>query len=170
LTQASYEGQTVRARLRVHANFRIGDNGERDLILIGNGTGLAGLRAHLRQRAATWAATAAGRRPRIWLIFGERQAAQDAYYGEELQRWQEDGLLTHLDLVYSRDGEGDRYVQDRLRRESTRLADWVAAGAAIYVCGSLEGMAAGVNAVLKDTLGDALAELQQQERYRRDVY
>jgi sulfite reductase (NADPH) flavoprotein alpha-component len=169
LTQELQEGQTVRARLRVHANFRPGNNGERDLILIGNGTGLAGLRAHLRQRAATRAATGAGG-PRLWLIFGERQAAHDVYYGDELRRWQEDGLLTHVDLVYSRDGDADRYVQDRLRRQSARLSDWVTAGAAIYVCGSLEGMAAGVNAVLQDTLGDRLAELQRQERYRRDVY
>jgi len=167
LTQAAPEGAPVRARLRAHSHFRIGHNRGRDLILIGNGTGLAGLRSHLRQRAAQRDGATTRRH---WLIFGERQAAHDVYYADELRQWQSDGLLTRLDLVYSRDGHTERYVQDRLRAESDRVRSWLDAGAAIYVCGSLQGMAAEVDAVLQQTLGAGLAELQRQGRYRRDVY
>jgi sulfite reductase (NADPH) flavoprotein alpha-component len=108
---------------------------------------------------------------RHWLIFGERQAAHDALYADELAAWQASGLLTQLDLVYSRDGLAERYVQDRLHTQADRLREWVGAGAAIYVCGSLEGMAAGVAEVLHAELGQAeLARLQHEGRYRRDVY
>jgi len=169
LTQTAAPGTVVHARLRAHSQFRIGDNTARDLILIGNGTGLAGLRAHLKERARELAAGAAPRRH--WLIFGERQAAFDALYADELAAWQSSGLLTELDLVYSRDGQPDRYVQDRLLTRAGQLREWVAAGAAIYVCGSLEGMAEGVATVLRAELGEAeLGKLQQQGRYRRDVY
>jgi sulfite reductase (NADPH) flavoprotein alpha-component len=169
LTMEASIGATVPARLRAHSNFQIGSNAERDLILIGNGTGLAGLRAHLRQRAAQSTSGAPTRRH--WLIFGERQAAHDAYYGAELKAWQDSGLLTRLDLVYSRDGQKDRYVQDRLRAQHDLLRTWIEAGAAVYVCGSLEGMAAGVAAALREILGETpLARLQHEGRYRRDVY
>jgi sulfite reductase (NADPH) flavoprotein alpha-component len=169
LTRDLPVGATLRARLRTHSQFRIGANAERDLILIGNGTGLAGLRAHLKHRALEQVASALPRRH--WLLFGERQAACDALYGAELEAWRAAGLLTRLDLVYSRDGGAERYVQERLRAEAERLRTWVAAGAAIYVCGSLEGMAEGVATVLREQLGEAtLAQLQRDGRYRRDVY
>jgi sulfite reductase (NADPH) flavoprotein alpha-component len=170
LTRELPIGATLRARVRVHSQFRIGDNAGRDLVLVGNGTGIAGLRAHLKQRAREWADPSTTRR-RHWLLFGERQAACDALYGAELEAWRRSGLLERLDLVYSRDGDARRYVQDRLRDEAQRLRDWTDAGAAIYVCGSLEGMAEGVDAVLREHLGEqALAQLQHDGRYRRDVY
>jgi sulfite reductase (NADPH) flavoprotein alpha-component len=173
LTRDLALGAELRARLRVHSQFRIGDNANRDLILIGNGTGIAGLRAHLRQRAQV---QLDGVRPdgamlRHWLLFGERQAACDALYGAELAAWRNSAVLTQLDLVYSRDAGAHHYVQDCLRAHGERLREWVDAGAAIYVCGSLEGMAEGVDAVLREQLGEALlARLQQEGRYRRDVY
>jgi sulfite reductase (NADPH) flavoprotein alpha-component len=169
LTRQLDPGATVRARLRAHSQFRLEQNASRDLILIGNGTGIAGLRAHLKQRAHE---RAAGSEPRRhWLIFGERQAAHDALYAEDLSAWQASGLLTELDLVYSRDGQGERYVQQRLQARAAQLREWVEAGAAIYVCGSLEGMAEGVAAVLRAELGEEqLARLQHEGRYRRDVY
>lgn len=169
LTEELPIGATLHARLRVHKQFRIEENAHRDLILIGNGTGIAGLRAHLKQRALQMAGGASVRRH--WLLFGERQAACDALYGAELQAWHQSGLLTRLDLVYSRDGGAHPYVQDCLAAQGELLRTWVDAGAAIYVCGSLEGMAQGVDAVLREHLGDALlAGLQEQGRYRRDVY
>ncbi|MEJ0098255.1 MAG: sulfite reductase subunit alpha [Pseudomonadota bacterium] len=159
----------LRARLRAHSQFRIGANTTRDLILIGNGTGLAGLRAHLRQRAVQ--ATGHAPAPRHWLLFGERQAARDALYAEELETWRQAGLITQLDLVYSRDGGEHRYVQERLRAQGKQLQEWIASSAAILVCGSLDGMAEGVAEVLREQLGDELvAQLQQEGRYLRDVY
>jgi sulfite reductase (NADPH) flavoprotein alpha-component len=169
LTQELSPGTIVQARLRSHSQFRLDDNAARDLILIGNGTGIAGLRAHLKQRACDQATGAAPHRH--WLIFGERQAAHDSLYAEDLAAWQASGLLTELDLVYSRDGLPERYVQDRLQAKAPQLRAWVEAGAAIYVCGSLEGMAEGVATVLRAELGEAgLARLQHEGRYRRDVY
>lgn len=160
-------GSVVQARLREHNGFRLGENASRDLILIGNGTGLAGLRAHLKQCALGQSNSSARR----WLIFGERQAAHDSLYADDLAAWQAKDLLTRLDLVYSRDGAEHRHVQDRLRAQSDRLAEWIHAGAAIYVCGSRKGMAEGVDQVLREVLGEAtLQQLQQQGRYRRDVY
>lgn len=162
-------GSKLNARLRAHNQFRIGTNGSRDLILIGNGTGLAGLRAHLRQRDLEMAA--GGPKRRHWLLFGERQAGVDRLYGEEIDHWTQSGLIDRLDLVYSRDEGEHRYVQDRLRSQTPRLREWIDCGAAIYVCGSLEGMAEGVATVLRDELGDELiAQLQLQGRYMRDVY
>jgi sulfite reductase (NADPH) flavoprotein alpha-component len=169
LTRVLEPGATLRARLRTHSQFRIGDNTERDLVLVGNGTGIAGLRAHLKQRALEQPGAPSARRH--WLVFGERQAGCDALYGAELEAWRLSGLLARLDLVYSRDANPHRYVQDRLRAEGQRLRDWIDAGAAIYVCGSLEGMAEGVAAVLREQLGEErLAQLQRDGRYRRDVY
>jgi sulfite reductase (NADPH) flavoprotein alpha-component len=106
---------------------------------------------------------------RNWLLFGERQAACDALYGEELRGWHRSGLLKQLDLAYSRDGGEHRNVQERLRAQGSQLREWIAGGAAIHVCGSLVGMAEGVAAVLRDQLGDErVAQLQQE--YMRDVY
>ncbi|MFT7722289.1 MAG: sulfite reductase subunit alpha [Roseateles sp.] len=158
-------GDTVALRLRAHTGFRIGDNAQRPLILIGNGTGLAGLRAHLKARAAQAAA------PACWLLFGEREAEHDALYRADVEAWQRSGVLAHVDWVFSRDQPERRYVQHRLAEQAAQLREWVAAGAALYVCGSLQGMAGGVEDVLRDVLGDArLDELTVQGRYRRDVY
>jgi sulfite reductase (NADPH) flavoprotein alpha-component len=155
---------TIRLRIRSHPRFRIGENARRPLLLIGNGTGMAGLRAHLRARQEQGGAP-------CWLLFGERSAARDDLYGDEVRAWQQTGLLARCDLVWSRDGGPYRYVQDRLLAEGAGVRDWIARGAAVYVCGSLEGMAAGVDAALREILGaDAVDSLADAGRYRRDVY
>lgn len=164
LTQQAEVGQQIALRLRAHRRFRLEDNASRPLILIGNGSGLAGLRGHLRARVQ------AGQQ-RNWLLFGERQAAHDFHYRAELQAWQRDGFLPQLDMVFSRDQPERRYVQDRLLEQATAVQAWIAQGAALYVCGSLDGMAAGVDAALAQILGRAaLDQLAAQGRYRRDVY
>jgi sulfite reductase (NADPH) flavoprotein alpha-component len=132
--------------------------------LIGNGSGMAGLRGHLKARAL------AGQ-GRNWLLFGERNAAHDYHYRAELDGWQRDGMLEKLDMVFSRDQPERRYVQERLAEQAEAVRAWVAQGAAIYICGSLEGMAAGVDAALATILGRAaLDDLAAASRYRRDVY
>jgi len=151
-------------RLRAHRNFRLEDNAARPLVLIGNGTGLAGLRGHLRARAA------AGAGPN-WLLFGERNAAHDTLYGDELQAWLASGVLQRLDLAFSRDQAVRVYVQDRLAQAADTLREWVQGGAAIYVCGSLQGMAQGVDDTLRAVLGvEQMEQLVRSGRYRRDVY
>nr|WP_298168836.1 sulfite reductase flavoprotein subunit alpha [uncultured Pseudomonas sp.] len=155
--------QRVMARVRRNSAFHAPEDA-RPVILIGNGTGLAGLRSLLKARIA------AGHR-RNWLLFGERNAAHDFYCRDELQGWLASGDLARLDLAFSRDQAHKRYVQDCLSEAAEQLREWLAAGAAIYVCGSLEGMAAGVDAELNAVLGAAaMTELVEQGRYRRDVY
>ncbi len=164
LCTQSTSADTIALRVREHKRFQAGDNAQRPLILIGNGTGIAGLRAHLKARIA------AGQR-RTWLLFGERNAAHDYLFQDELQGWQRDGALEQLDVAFSRDGGALRYVQHLLSARAEQLRTWVAQGAAIYVCGSLQGMAGGVHDALVAALGqDQLDQLDAAARYRRDVY
>ncbi|WP_427999801.1 sulfite reductase subunit alpha [Acidovorax sp.] len=166
LTTGAQVGAAVPMRLRAHRNFRLEDNASRPLILVGNGTGIAGLRSHLRSRAQ------AGAGPN-WLLFGERNAAHDFLFRDELTAWQASGVLTRLDLAFSRDDPAHKvYVQDLLQAHAASVRAWVEEqGAAIYVCGSLQGMAQGVDMALTGLLGPApMAELVRSGRYRRDVY
>ena len=134
------------------------------MILLGNGTGLAGLRSLLKARIANG-------QQRNWLLFGERNAAHDFYCRDELQGWLASGDLARLDLAFSRDQAQKVYVQDRLRESAEQVRQWLDQGAAIYICGSLQGMAAGVDQALIDMLGaEAVELLIEQGRYRRDVY
>lgn len=163
LTQQAVVGQALRARVRRHPAFHAPQD-ERPLILIGNGSGLAGLRGLLRERIASG-------RQRNWLLFGERQRAHDFHCGAQLQGWLASGELARLDLAFSRDQAHKVYVQDRLREAAAELRRWVADGAAIYVCGSLQGMGTGVDQVLREVLGvAAVEELSETGRYRRDLY
>lgn len=163
LTEQASLGAHIRLRVHPHRNFQLGDNAHRDLILIGNGTGLAGLRAHIKARA--------GAAHQNWLIFGERNAAFDSHYHDELTAWQQQGILSRVDLVFSRDQAQRRYVQHHLRECAADLKQWLSNGAAIYVCGSLKGMGTEVHQTLTDLLGaDGVDRLIETGRYRRDVY
>ncbi|MFO1366952.1 MAG: sulfite reductase flavoprotein subunit alpha, partial [Acinetobacter sp.] len=95
----------------------------------------------------------------------------DHLYHAEIQYWQQHGFLQHVDYAFSRDQAEKIYVQDILKQQSTRLKQWIEQGAAVYVCGSLNGMASGVDQVLKEILGNELVEqLRHEQRYQRDVY
>jgi sulfite reductase (NADPH) flavoprotein alpha-component len=156
-------GAAIEARVRVNRSFHAPE-AARPLILIGSGTGLAGLRAHLKARAA------AGVRWN-WLVLGERTAAHDYFHREELEAWKASGLLDRLDLAFSRDQAERVYVQHRLRENAEVLRRWTANGAAIYVCGALEGMSREVHTALVEILGaEGLERLTDEGRYRRDVY
>ena len=164
LTAQAAVGDVMQLRLRQHKRFRLEDNAQRPLILIGNGSGIAGLRGHLKSRVL------AGQR-RNWLIFGERNAAHDFHYREEIEGWHASGDLPRLDLAFSRDQAERTYVQDRLRGNADEITLWLQQGAAIYICGSLAGMAGGVDQALQEMLGrPALDALAAEGRYRRDVY
>jgi sulfite reductase (NADPH) flavoprotein alpha-component len=158
------DNDTVALRVREHKRFRAGDNAQRPMILIGNGTGIAGLRSHIKGRVA------AGQ-TRTWLLFGERNAQHDYLFQGELAAWKRSGGLEQLDLAFSRDGGALRYVQHVLAAHDKQLRTWVADGAAIYVCGSLQGMAGGVHDALVAALGqEQIDQLDAAGRYRRDVY
>ena len=163
LTEHAPLDGTVSLRLHRNSGFHLPDQ-DLPVILLGNGTGLAGLRSLLKQRIAQ------GQR-RNWLLFGERNRAYDMYCHQELEGWLERGDLARLDLAFSRDQVTKIYVQDRLREAGEALEQWLADGAVIYVCGSLEGMASGVDRTLQDILGaDEVQRLLEAGRYRRDVY
>ena len=163
LTRDAAPGSTIALRVRRNPGFHPPAD-DRPLVLVGNGTGIAGLRSVLKARMA------AGHR-RNWLLFGERTAAHDFHFGDELRAAQATGALEHLDLAFSRDQPERIYVQQRLREQSARLRDWLAQGAAVMVCGSLEGMAPAVHAVLDEVVGaEGLEQLAAAGRYWRDVY
>lgn len=163
LTEHAAVGDDIALRVRANRGFHPPED-DRPLILIGNGTGMAGLRALLKARAARG-------QGRNWLLFGERSAALDAFFMDDIRAWQGQGMLARADFTWSRDGGPLRYVQDAVRAARGDIVDWVEDGAAIYVCGSLQGMAAGVQAALETVLGeDGLLALKESGRYRRDVY
>ncbi|WP_440094681.1 PepSY domain-containing protein [Pseudomonas syringae] len=163
LTEHAVLDSTVSLRVRRNSSFHLPAEPV-PLILLGNGTGLAGLRSLLKARIAQG-------QTRNWLLFGERNRAHDFHCGAEFEGWLESGALARLDLAFSRDQVEKIYVQDRLREAAAELRVWLDDGAAIYICGSLLGMAAGVDQVLHEVLGaQRVNELIEQGRYRRDVY
>jgi len=163
LTASAPADATIELRLLPNPGFALVDD-EVPCIFIGNGSGFAGLRAHLRERARRG-------HGRNWLVYGERNAAHDSFCATDIAQWQAAGALERVDLVFSRDQAQRRYVQDRLRETADALRQWVAERAVIYVCGSLEGMAPGVDSALREALGEQVFDdLVAQGRYRRDVY
>ncbi|WP_053153214.1 sulfite reductase flavoprotein subunit alpha [Pseudomonas sp. Pf153] len=163
LTEHAPLGGSITLRIRRNSGFHLPPQGV-PMILLGNGTGLAGLRSLLKARVAQGM-------QRNWLLYGERQREHDFHCRDELQEWVTSGDLERLDLAFSRDQEQKVYVQHRLLESAPLLKQWLADGAVIYVCGSLQGMASGVDQVLHNVLGaEEVERLIEQGRYRRDVY
>ncbi len=163
LTAHAEVGQHIAMRIRTNESFHlISDN--RPVILIGNGTGIAGLMSLLSARIRSDFTE-------NWLIFGERQREYDFFYQSTVEAWQNTGMLKRLDLAFSRDQAEKVYVHHKLREQANELRTWVEQGAVIYVCGSIQGMATDVDLALQDILGEAsIDQLKQEGRYRRDVY
>lgn len=161
----------------VHASpgFKPPKDSDTPMIMVGPGTGIAPFRAFLEERRAI------GARGRNWLLFGDQRAVTDFLYREELESWQKDGFLTHLDTAFSRDQAEKIYVQNRMLENASDLWAWLEQGAHFYVCGDASRMAKDVDAALHkvcETAGglttEAAAEyiqnLKKQKRYCRDVY
>lgn len=164
LTQTLAVGDTILMRIRPNRAFH-GPAADAPMILIGNGTGIAGLRAHLKQRRAEGASAP------NWLMFGERTARHDSLFDAELQAMLADGSLVRLDRVFSRDAGDGRYVQAVIVEAADEVRAWINRGAVLYVCGSLEGMAGGVHTALEQVLGaEVVRDLTETGRYRQDVY
>jgi sulfite reductase (NADPH) flavoprotein alpha-component len=145
------------------------------LIMVGPGTGIAPFRAFLEERRAI------GATGRNWLFFGDQKSAADFLYRDELEGFQKDGLLTRLDLAWSRDQTEKIYVQQRMLENARELFAWLEAGASFYVCGDAGRMAKDVEAALHQVIQTAggktpeeaaacVTALQRAKRYQRDVY
>jgi sulfite reductase (NADPH) flavoprotein alpha-component len=163
LTSDAPIGETIGLRIRTNRNFHP-PAPERPMILIGNGTGIAGLHAHLRHRAKHLPTE-------NWLVFGERNRNTDFLMREELDGLQAHGVLQRILTAFSRDQAERIYVQHRIEQEADELRCWVDRGAAIYVCGSSDTMAPAVDETLAAILGRSrMEQLTADGLYRRDIY
>jgi len=168
------EGE-VRVFIEHNDNFRLPANPETPVIMIGPGTGIAPFRAFMQQRAAD---AAPGKN---WLFFGNPHFTEDFLYQVEWQRYVKEGVLSRIDLAWSRDQKEKIYVQDKLREQGAELWRWINDGAHIYVCGDANRMAKDVEQALLEVIAEFggmdtesadeyLSELRVERRYQRDVY
>lgn len=156
-------------------SFRVPANNSAPLIMLGPGTGIAPFRAFLQERQAT------GAQGKNWLFFGDQHQEHDFIYQDELLAWRDNGLLTRLDLAFSRDQEKKIYVQSRMLEQGAELYAWLQEGAYFYVCGDASRMAKDVDNALYEVVrqfgglsteraADYVDQLKKEKRYLRDVY
>ena len=169
------EDGEVRVFIEHNDNFRLPANPETPVIMIGPGTGIAPFRAFMQQRAAD------GAQGKNWLFFGNPHFTEDFLYQVEWRSYVKEGLLTRIDLAWSRDQQQKIYVQDKLREQGAELWRWINDGAHIYVCGDANRMAKDVENTLLEVIAEYgamdaeaadefLSELRVERRYQRDVY
>jgi sulfite reductase (NADPH) flavoprotein alpha-component len=154
--------------------FKPPANPDTPMIMVGPGTGIAPFRAFLEERQAI------GAKGKNWLFFGDQKRGTDFLYEEQLTGWQADGLLTRLDLAFSRDQAEKIYVQSRMLEAAEALFAWLEEGAHFYVCGDASRMAKDVDQALHtiiersgkspDEAKAYVANLKSDKRYQRDVY
>lgn len=166
---------TVPVYIDPNKNFKLPEDDDAPVIMIGPGTGVAPFRAFMQEREER------GARGRNWLFFGEQHFHMDFLYQSEWLAWRRQGLLDHLTVAFSRDQEEKVYVQNRIRDYATELWSWLQDGACIYVCGDADAMAPDVNEALIDVIAregnksrdeatEYLRDLAREKRYQRDVY
>ena len=168
-------GTTPLAVFVSHSHFGTPEDGSRDAIMVGPGTGIAPFRAFMQERVA---AGAAGRN---WIFFGDQKRATDFLYEEEWRPYLAAGQLARLDTAFSRDQAAKIYVQDRMRENAAELWAWIEAGAYFYVCGDAKRMAKDVDTALHDIVAEGggmgperaseyVKQMKKEKRYQRDVY
>ena len=174
LTRQLEEGDKVNVYVDRNKNFKL-PSSDKAIIMVGPGTGIAPFRSFLQQREAEQA------KGRNWLFFGNPNFNTDFLYQTELQKHLKSGLLTQIDVAFSRDQEQKIYVQDRLRENAAQVWQWLEQGAFFYVCGDMSRMAKEVELALLQIIEqqgnntqsqakDYLKQLKKQARYQRDVY
>ncbi len=160
----------------VHKNelFRLPSD-EKDVIMIGPGTGIAPFRSFLAHRDAT------GTGGKNWLFFGDQHFTTDFLYQTEMQNWMDTGVLNKVSLAFSRDQDQKVYVQHKMRKAGRELVDWINDGAYVYLCGAREPMSIDVENTLiqlfeefdgkdKESAEEYLNQLKSEGRYLKDVY
>jgi len=175
LCQRLEEGQNVRVFVEHNDNFRLPQSDETPVIMIGPGTGVAPFRAFMQEREAR---DATGDN---WMFFGDQTFTQDFLYQVEWQNYLKSGLLTRMDVAFSRDQAEKVYVQDRLKEQASEVFAWLERGAHLYICGDANRMAKDVHQTLNEIIQehgklsaeqaeDYLKSLRSNKRYQKDVY
>jgi sulfite reductase (NADPH) flavoprotein alpha-component len=175
LCQRVADGDTVPVYMHHNKNFGMPEDPDVPMIMIGPGTGIAPFRAFIEERMAT------GAKGKNWLFFGDQHFNTDFLYQLEWMKYLKSGILTRMDVAFSRDQDFKIYVQDRMRENSKDIYDWLQEGAHFYVCGDANRMAKDVHQALIDLHAEhgdmsaedaeaAVEELKKSRRYQRDVY
>ncbi|PCK21226.1 assimilatory sulfite reductase (NADPH) flavoprotein subunit [Bacillus pumilus] len=168
-------GDTLPVYIQHNQNFKLPHDADAPIIMVGPGTGIAPFRSFMQEREEI------GANGKSWLFFGDQHFVTDFLYQTEWQKWLKDGVLTKMDVAFSRDTEEKVYVQHQMKKHSKELFEWLEQGAYVYVCGDEKHMAHDVHGTLlsiiqeegamsKEKAESYLANLQQQKRYQRDVY
>jgi sulfite reductase (NADPH) flavoprotein alpha-component len=169
------EGQAVKVYVEPNKHFRLPENPETPVIMVGPGTGVAPFRAFMQQRAAD------GVTGDSWLFFGNPHFEQDFLYQVEWQQYLKSGDLSRLDVAFSRDQADKVYVQHRITQQAEHVWQWLQNGAHVYICGDAERMAKDVHQALvgvvvsqggltADAAEAYLEDLRSNKRYQKDVY
>ena len=169
------EGQTVKVYVEPNKHFRLPDNPETPVVMIGPGTGVAPFRAFMQQREAD------GINGNAWLFFGNPHFEQDFLYQTEWQQYLKSGVLERLDVAFSRDQAHKVYVQHRIKEQGEALWQWLERGAHLYICGDADRMAKDVHQALLEVIAEHggksreqaeayLDSLRADRRYQKDVY
>ncbi|MEZ9466511.1 assimilatory sulfite reductase (NADPH) flavoprotein subunit [Vibrio breoganii] len=175
LSHSLEEGEDVKVFIEHNNNFKLPTDDNTPVIMIGPGTGIAPFRSFLQERDAREA------EGKNWLFFGDRTFTQDFLYQLEFQRYLKDGLLSRLDVAFSRDSANKVYVQDKLKQNAQQVWQWLQDGAYLYICGDADRMAKDVQSTLleiaqqqgglnPESAEEWLKDLRKQKRYQRDVY
>lgn len=174
VAERAQEGSTIPVFIQPNKHFHLPES-DKDIIMVGPGTGIAPFRSFIEERAVTKATG------KTWLFFGDQHEACDFLYRDELEQYQKEGVLTKLDTAFSRDTEQKVYVQHKMLENSKELFQWLENGAIFYVCGDKQRMAKDVNDALieviekegnmtREAAEEHLNQLQKQGQYQRDVY
>ena len=173
--KARKAGTALSVYAKANKGFRLPEDGNRPVIMVGPGTGIAPFRGFLQHREAQ------GAQGRNWLFFGDRTYTHDFLYQLDWQAFRKAGMLSEIDVAFSRDQPEKVYVQNRMWERRDALWSWLEDGAHLYVCGDEKAMAKDVDAMLRRIVGtvggrDADAadayvdDLRRAGRYQRDVY
>jgi sulfite reductase (NADPH) flavoprotein alpha-component len=168
-------GENIPCYFHPNKNFKLPVDGNNPIIMVGPGTGIAPFRSFIEERRVT------GATGKNWLFFGDRSSKTDYLYGDEWEQYHKDGLLTDLDLAWSRDQAEKEYVQHKMLTKGKELWAWLQEGAIFYVCGDASRMAKDVDSALRqiaateggmseDDANSWVKSLQKERRYLKDVY
>jgi len=168
-------GDSIPCYFHPNKNFKLPDDSDKPIIMVGPGTGIAPFRAFIEERKAT------GATGKNWLFFGDRSQKTDYLYGNEWESYHKDGLLNRLDLAWSRDQDKKVYVQHKMLEKGAELWNWLNNGALFYVCGDASRMAKDVDQTLRAIAQEQgsmseensaiwVKSLQKEKRYLKDVY